>query len=115
MSLLTEPSSSSPVGSGTAGPPLLRAVFSVPEARWATVATALFAVGAVAQVAGAPSWVHWAFYLTCCAVGGWEPALAGLQALRERVLDVDVLMVVAAVAAVALVAVGLALVNRARQ
>ena len=34
--------------------------------------------------------------------GGWEPALAGLRALRERTLDVDLLMIVAALAAAAI-------------
>src|SRR5690606_25571681 len=34
--------------------------------------------------------------------GGWEPALAGLRALRERTLDVDLLMVVAAIGAAAI-------------
>jgi heavy metal translocating P-type ATPase len=43
--------------------------------------------------------VWWALYLACYATGGWEPALAGLQALREKTLDVDLLMIVAAVVA----------------
>ncbi|MFE9955085.1 heavy metal translocating P-type ATPase [Micromonospora sp. NPDC005299] len=40
-----------------------------------------------------------ALYLACYAAGGWEPALAGLRALRERTLDVDLLMIVAALGA----------------
>ncbi|MFJ6776977.1 heavy metal translocating P-type ATPase [Kitasatospora sp. NPDC091257] len=35
------------------------------------------------------------------ATGGWEPAWAGLQALREKTLDVDLLMIVAALGAAA--------------
>ena len=75
------------------------AALSLPEIRWAALATVLFAVGAVAQVAGAPEVVWWSLYLACYAAGGWEPALAGLQALREKTLDVDLLMIVAALVA----------------
>ena len=67
--------------------------------RWATAALALFTVGGVTQLAGAPAPVFWALYLACYAAGGWEPALAGLQALRAKTLDVDLLMVVAAIGA----------------
>lgn len=67
--------------------------------RWAVAALALFVAGGVVQLAGGPAVVYWALYLACYAAGGWEPAVAGLQALRERTLDVDLLMVVAAVGA----------------
>jgi cation-transporting P-type ATPase J len=67
--------------------------------RWAAIATVLFAVGGLAQLLGAPAPVWWTLYLACYLTGGWEPALAGLRALRERSLDVDLLMIVAAVAA----------------
>jgi heavy metal translocating P-type ATPase len=70
--------------------------------RWAGLATLLFAVGGLAQLAGAPAPLWWALYLACYAAGGWEPALAGLRLLRERSLDVDLLMVVAAIAAAAI-------------
>ncbi|MCG5438124.1 heavy metal translocating P-type ATPase [Micromonospora foliorum] len=73
--------------------------WSVPEVRWAGAATGLFALGLLAQLLGAPAWVWWVLYLACYASGGWEPGWAGLQALRERRLDVDLLMVVAAVGA----------------
>ncbi|MGV9777434.1 heavy metal translocating P-type ATPase [Streptosporangium sp. NPDC003464] len=75
---------------------------SLPEMRWALAATALFATGGLAQLAGAPAWLWWALYLTCYAAGGWEPGLAGLKALREKTLDVDLLMVVAAIGAAAI-------------
>jgi len=74
-------------------------VLSMAEVRWAAAATALFAVGGALQLAGAPAPLWWVFYLACYATGGWEPALAGLQALRERTLDVDLLMIVAALVA----------------
>jgi heavy metal translocating P-type ATPase len=76
--------------------------FGLPEVRWATVATVLFILGLGAQFAGAPAWVWWALYLGCYVTGGWEPALAGLRALRERTLDVDLLMIVAAIGAAAI-------------
>ncbi|WP_285777796.1 heavy metal translocating P-type ATPase [Microtetraspora sp. NBRC 13810] len=72
------------------------------EVRWAIAATALFAAGGAAQLAGAPPWLWWTLYLACYAAGGWEPGLAGLKALRERTLDVDLLMVAAAIGAAAI-------------
>ncbi|MFC5831420.1 heavy metal translocating P-type ATPase [Nonomuraea insulae] len=77
-------------------------MWSVPEVRWATVATGLFAAAGISQLAGAPPWLWWGLYLACYAAGGWEPGLAGLKALRERTLDVDLLMVVAAIGAAAI-------------
>jgi len=86
-------------GSGSAARSGARAVLSLPEVRWAGAALVLFAVGGALQLAGAPPWSWWAAYLACYATGGWEPALAGLRALRGRSLDVDLLMIVAAVIA----------------
>ncbi|WP_280424273.1 heavy metal translocating P-type ATPase [Nocardia carnea] len=77
-------------------------VFALPEARWAGAALTLFLLGLVAQGLGAPAWLWWALYLACYATGGWEPGLAGLRALREKTLDVDLLMVVAAIGAAAI-------------
>jgi cation-transporting P-type ATPase J len=76
--------------------------FALPEVRWASVATVLFVLGLAAQFGGAPASVWWALYLACYVTGGWEPALAGLQALREKSLDVDLLMIVAAIGAAAI-------------
>src|SRR3954452_23193189 len=77
-----------------------RSVFwSLTEVRWAAGALALFVLGGIAQVSGAPAPAYWALYLACFAVGGWEPAWSGIQALREKTLDVDLLMVVAAIGA----------------
>ncbi|WP_228000197.1 heavy metal translocating P-type ATPase [Mycolicibacterium sp. P1-5] len=73
--------------------------WSLPEVRWAALATGLFGLGALAALAGGPSWLSWALYLACYAAGGWEPGLAGLKALRDKVLDVDLLMVAAAIGA----------------
>ncbi len=76
--------------------------FALPEVRWATVATVLFVFGLAAQFGGAPAWLWWVLYLACYVTGGWEPALAGLQALRAKSLDVDLLMIVAAIGAAAI-------------
>jgi heavy metal translocating P-type ATPase len=75
---------------------------ALPEVRWATAATMLFALGLAAQFGGGPAWVWWALYLACYVTGGWAPALAGLRALREKTLDVDLLMIVAAIGAAAI-------------
>ncbi len=74
-------------------------VLSMAEVRWAGAAAVLFAVGGAVQLAGAPPPVWWGLYLACYITGGWEPALAGLRALREKTLDVDLLMIVAALVA----------------
>jgi len=81
---------------------LLATAWELAEVRWAALALLLFAIGGITQLAGAPSPVWWVLYLACYAAGGWEPAWAGLQALREKTLDVDVLMIVAAIAAAAI-------------
>jgi heavy metal translocating P-type ATPase len=79
-----------------------RSGWSLAEVRWAAVATVLFLAGLGAQFGGAPGWAGWGLFLACYAAGGWEPGWAGLRALRERRLDVDLLMVVAAIAAAAI-------------
>ncbi|MFG3228801.1 heavy metal translocating P-type ATPase [Kitasatospora sp. NPDC048194] len=76
-------------------------VFALPEARWAAAATLLFLIALPMQLAGAPAWTWGPLYAAAYASGGWEPALAGLRALREKTLDVDLLMVVAALGAAA--------------
>ncbi|OBK12286.1 heavy metal translocating P-type ATPase [Mycobacterium asiaticum] len=78
------------------------ALWSVLSVRWAAVALALFLAGAVAQLNGTTPVVYWALYLTCYAAGGWGPAWAGTQALRNKALDVDLLMIVAAIGAAAI-------------
>ena len=75
---------------------------SLPEVRWAALATALFAAGLAARLASAPAPLTAALFLGCYAAGGWEPGLAGLRALRKRNLDVDLLMIAAALGAAAI-------------
>jgi cation-transporting P-type ATPase J len=86
----------------TAARPGRTRLLGLAEVRWAAVALALFLAGLAAQLCGGPRWLHGGLYLACYAAGGWEPALAGLRALRERTLDVDLLMVVAALGAAAI-------------
>ncbi|RUP01527.1 MAG: cadmium-translocating P-type ATPase [Mycobacterium sp.] len=78
------------------------ALWSVMSVRWATVALTLFLGGLAAQLAGAPPVVWWTLYLACYLAGGWGSAWAGAQALRNKALDVDLLMIVAAIGAVAI-------------
>ena len=73
-----------------------------PEARWAAAATVLFLLALALQLAGASAWAWGPLYALAYATGGWEPGLAGLRALRERTLDVDLLMIVAALGAAAI-------------
>lgn len=78
------------------------AAWALPEVRWAAVATALFALGLVADLADGPDVLCWSLYLGCYLTGGAEPGLAGLRALRRGTLDVDLLMVAAAIGAAAI-------------
>ncbi|MFF3512343.1 heavy metal translocating P-type ATPase [Streptomyces sp. NPDC002573] len=77
-------------------------VLALPEARWASAALVLFLIALPLQLTGAPAWVWGTLYALAYAAGGWEPGWAGLQALREKTLDVDLLMVVAALGAAAI-------------
>lgn len=69
------------------------------EVRWATLALVLFMIGAAGSAVGTPGWLSDVFYAACYVSGGWGPGLAGLRALRDKTLDVDLLMVVAALVA----------------
>ena len=91
-----------PTGGGTPARRPLPGWATVPEVRWAAAALAFFLAGGLVQLLGGPTPVAWALYLGCYAAGGWEPAWAGITALRQRVLDVDVLMVLAALGALTL-------------
>ncbi|MER6366428.1 heavy metal translocating P-type ATPase [Kitasatospora sp. NPDC001527] len=97
---LTRPAAPAP----SAPPPRARRtrVLALPEARWAAGSLAAFLAALALQLCGAPGWASGTLYALAYAAGGWEPALAGLRALRERTLDVDLLMVVAALGAAAI-------------
>jgi cobalt/nickel-transporting P-type ATPase D len=78
------------------------AVWSVASVRWAAIALTLFVAGLGAQLLGVSALVWWVLYLACYVTGGWDSAWAGVQALRNKTLDVDLLMVVAAIGAAAI-------------
>ncbi|MFE6334406.1 heavy metal translocating P-type ATPase [Streptomyces sp. NPDC057798] len=77
-------------------------ILALPEARWALAATVAFLLGLALDLTGAPAWAYGPLYAVAYVTGGWEPALEGLRALREKTLDVDLLMIVAALGAAAI-------------
>ncbi len=78
------------------------AIASLPEARWAVIATVSLLLAFASSAVAMPAWLTMALYAACYGAGGWDPALAGLRALREKSLDVDLLMIVAAIGAAAI-------------
>ncbi|MFF1349093.1 heavy metal translocating P-type ATPase [Streptomyces sp. NPDC058322] len=77
-------------------------ILALPEARWAAAALLLFLAALPLQLLGAPWWAWGPLYALTYIAGGWEPGREGLKALREKTLDVDLLMVVAALGAAAI-------------
>ncbi|MEV6057990.1 heavy metal translocating P-type ATPase [Streptomyces sp. NPDC052107] len=101
-STLTRPA---PVGEavrGAVAPRRSTRIFALPEVRWAAAALVLFLIALPLYLLGAPAWAWGPLFALTYATGGWEPGWAGLQALREKTLDVDLLMVVAALGAAAI-------------
>ncbi|MGW1880344.1 heavy metal translocating P-type ATPase [Streptomyces sp. NPDC001975] len=96
--LLQRPGRGAPAASRTA-PKRRTRVFALAEARWAAAALVLFLIALQLQLTGAPAWAWGPLYAAAYVTGGWEPAWAGLTALREKTLDVDLLMIVAAIGA----------------
>ncbi|MET9502052.1 heavy metal translocating P-type ATPase [Streptomyces sp. NPDC006622] len=91
-----------PTAAGPTPPRRRTRLLALPEARWALTATVAFLAGLACDVGGAPSWAYGILYAVAYAAGGWEPAREGLRALREKTLDVDLLMIVAALGAAAI-------------
>ncbi|MFC8196507.1 heavy metal translocating P-type ATPase [Streptomyces sp. NPDC057298] len=79
--------------------PVRTRLFALPEARWAAAATAAFLLALPLQLLGGSAWLWGPLYAAAYLAGGWEPALEGLRALRAKTLDVDLLMIVAALGA----------------
>ena len=71
----------------------------VGEVRWAGLATVAFLGALAVRALGGPAELAWALFVLCYLSGGWQPGLSGLRALREKILDVDLLMIVAALVA----------------
>ncbi|MEU2233853.1 heavy metal translocating P-type ATPase [Streptomyces vietnamensis] len=97
---LDSPQAPAPVR--TPAPPHRTRATDLPEVRWAALSALAFLLALPLDLAGAPAWLWGPLYAVCYAAGGWEPGWTGLQALKERSLDVDLLMVVAALGAAAI-------------
>ncbi|MTD47531.1 cadmium-translocating P-type ATPase [Conexibacter sp. W3-3-2] len=67
-----------------------------------TASAALLIAAVIASLAGAAERISDAAFLASMAVGGWPIGLSAVTALRRRVLDMNVLMAMAAVGAVAI-------------
>ncbi|MFE7491434.1 heavy metal translocating P-type ATPase, partial [Kitasatospora sp. NPDC057541] len=101
-STLTErPATAVAAAPTTVAPRRRTRIFALPEARWAAASLVLFLIALPLQLTGAPAWAWGPLYALAYLTGGWEPAWAGLRALREKTLDVDLLMIVAALGAAA--------------
>ncbi|MEU0967387.1 heavy metal translocating P-type ATPase [Streptomyces sp. NPDC005917] len=77
-------------------------VLALPEARWALAALVLFLIALPLDLLDAPAWLWAPLYVAVYVTGGWEPGWEGLKALKDKTLDVDLLMVVAALGAAAI-------------
>ncbi|MBZ6291243.1 heavy metal translocating P-type ATPase [Streptomyces olivaceus] len=74
-------------------------VLALAEARWALASLLAFLAALPLDLGSAPAWTYGPLYAFAYAAGGWESALEGLRALRGKTLDVDLLMIVAALGA----------------
>ncbi|GHF24431.1 heavy metal translocating P-type ATPase [Streptomyces morookaense] len=101
-STLTRPSPATGTVRDAVAPRRRTRIFALPEARWAAAALVLFLIALPLQLLNAPAWAWGPLYAATYITGGWEPGWAGLRALREKTLDVDLLMVVAAIGAAAI-------------
>ncbi|MFI8437915.1 heavy metal translocating P-type ATPase [Streptomyces sp. NPDC079020] len=77
-------------------------VLALREARWALAALVLFLIALPLNLLGAPVWLWAPLFAATYITGGWEPGWEGLKALKDKTLDVDLLMVVAALGAAAI-------------
>ncbi|WP_318209428.1 MULTISPECIES: heavy metal translocating P-type ATPase [unclassified Streptomyces] len=102
MSSVLERPSTAAAGPGSAPPRRRTRILALPEARWALAALVLFLLALPLYLADAPSWLWGPLFAASYVTGGWEPGWEGLKALKDKTLDVDLLMVVAAVGAAAI-------------
>ena len=90
------------IGRGPVRPRRRTRVWALPEARWALASLVLFLLALPLDLTGGPGWLWGPLYAAAYVTGGWEPGWEGLKALRDKTLDVDLLMVVAALGAAAI-------------
>ncbi|MFB6814046.1 heavy metal translocating P-type ATPase [Streptomyces sp. NPDC056347] len=103
MSSVLDQRSVPPLGAPRPAPPRRRTrVLALPEARWALASLVLFLIALPVHLLDGPAWLRGALFGAAYVAGGWEPGWAGLKALKDRTLDVDLLMVVAALGAAAI-------------
>ncbi|MEU7375947.1 heavy metal translocating P-type ATPase [Streptomyces albidoflavus] len=103
MSSVLDQRSASPAAAARPAPPPRRTrLFALPEARWALAALVLFLLALPLHLLGGPAWLWGPLFAATYVTGGWEPGWAGLKALKDKTLDVDLLMVVAALGAAAI-------------
>ncbi|MGW4226998.1 heavy metal translocating P-type ATPase [Streptomyces bauhiniae] len=102
MSSVLDHVSSAPAAPAARRPRRRTRVLALPEARWALAALVLFLVALPVHLLHGPAWLWGTLFAATYVTGGWEPGWAGLKALRDRTLDVDLLMVVAALGAAAI-------------
>ncbi|MFJ2023818.1 heavy metal translocating P-type ATPase [Streptomyces sp. NPDC087897] len=74
-------------------------LLALSEVRWALAALVLFLLALPVHLLDGPVWLSGSLFAATYATGGWEPGWEGLKALGNRTLDVDLLMVVAALGA----------------
>ncbi|WTE31487.1 heavy metal translocating P-type ATPase [Streptomyces anulatus] len=77
-------------------------LLALPEARWALASLLLFLLALPVYLLDAPAWAWGPLFAAGYVTGGWEPGWEGIKALRDKTLDVDLLMVVAALGAAAI-------------
>jgi cation transport ATPase len=71
-------------------------VLALPAARWALAALVLFLIALPLNLLGAPAWLWGPLFAATYITGGWEPGWEGVKALKDKTLDVDLLMVATA-------------------
>ncbi|MFJ2787330.1 MULTISPECIES: heavy metal translocating P-type ATPase [unclassified Streptomyces] len=95
--------SAPPAGGPRPAPPRRRTrLLALPEARWALASLVLFLLALPVHLLDGPVWLWAALFAGTYVTGGWEPGREGVKALRDRTLDVDLLMVLAALGAAAI-------------
>lgn len=97
--LIERPAPPAAASARDAAPKRRTRVFALAEARWAMAALVVFLIALPLQLTGAPVWAWGPLYALTYITGGWEPGWEGLKALKDKTLDVDLLMVVAAIGA----------------
>ncbi|MER8073149.1 heavy metal translocating P-type ATPase [Streptomyces sp. NPDC094034] len=101
-SVLDQRPASAATGPRPAAPRRRTRALALPEARWALAALVLFLIALPLNLLGAPAWLWVPLFAATYITGGWEPGWEGLKALKDKTLDVDLLMVVAALGAAAI-------------